>query len=191
MALTLRMASFDQDQSIKTAKKDVATVTASGHSLSKGIFEVSTNSPVNHVDHRGRVFEIYSGTSDHWRDPLVYCYAFTIRAGQTKGWGLHLEKDDRYTLITGELLTILYDAREDSPTHGLVQKVFLTAQGTRQLRIPSGVWHMNIAIGDSEAFLINHPTKVYEHDNPDRLLLPYDTDVIPVDVSSYFPNQYK
>lgn len=185
------METFTHDESIKAAQKDVATVTAAGSSLSKLIFGVSLNAPVNHVDHRGRVFEIYPGKSEYWQDPVVYCYAFTIRSGQTKGWGLHLEKDDRYTLITGELLTILFDAREDSPTHGLVQKIVLTAQGPRQLRIPAGVWHMNIALGDSEAVLINHPTKVYEHDNPDRLLLPYDTDKIPVDVSSYFPKQFK
>lgn len=185
------MSKFQHDASIKKAQKDVQTVTSSGKSTSQIIDGVSVNSPANHVDHRGRVFEIFAGESDHWKDPIVYCYAFTVRSGQTKGWGLHLEKDDRYTLIYGELLTILYDAREDSSTHGLVQKVVLTGEGVRQLRIPAGVWHMNISLGNSEAFLINHPTKVYEHANPDRLLLPFDTDLIPVDIRSYFPKQYK
>lgn len=187
----LAMTGFQHDESIISAHKDVATVTPSGSSLSEVIFGLSVNSPVNHVDHRGRVFEIYPGETEHWCEPLVYCYAFTVRSGQTKGWGLHLEKDDRYTLIAGELLTLLYDARKDSPTHGLVQKIVLTGQGVRQLKIPAGVWHMNIALGESEAMLINHPTKVYEHENPDRLLLPFDTDKIPVDVSSYFPKQFK
>jgi hypothetical protein len=50
---------------------------------------------------------------------------------------------------------------------------------------------MNIAIGPNEAFLINHPTKIYTHGQPDRLLLPWDTNLIPADVSSYFPNQGK
>lgn len=185
------MTNFEPDISILNAQKDMQTVTSEGKSTAKHIDGVSTHSPVNHVDHRGRVFEIYAGQSEHWEDPIVYCYAFTVRSGQTKGWGLHVEKDDRYTLISGELLTILYDARKESKTHGLVQKIVLTGEGVRQLRIPKGVWHMNICLGDSEAFLINHPTKVYEHDNPDRLLLPYDTDQIPVDVSSYFPKQYK
>lgn len=185
------MTSFEFDDSIKQAQADTATVTSEGKSLAKAIHGVSINSPVNHVDHRGRVFEIYPGQDDHWTDPIVYCYAFTIRSGQTKGWGLHLEKDDRYTLISGELMTILYDARADSPTHGLSQKVLLSGQSARQLRIPAGVWHMNIALGDQEAFLINHPTKVYTHDKPDRLLLPWNTEKIPVDVSAHFPNQFK
>lgn len=178
------------DETVVKAMKDSATVTADGATLAKSLAGVITRSPVNHVDHRGRVFEIFSGDAEFWSDPVVYCYGFTVRANQTKGWGLHEEKDDRYTLISGELFTILYDARLDSPTHGQSQKVVLTAQHTRQLLIPKGVWHMNIALSEQEVQLINHPTKVYEHGKPDRHLLPYDTDLIPVNVRDYFPKQF-
>jgi len=177
------------DDSALAANKDQATVTAQGANLARSIAGTSVQAPVNHVDHRGRVFEVYAGPSDHWKEPLTYCYTFTVRASTTKGWGLHEHKDDRYTLITGEVLVILYDARVDSPTHGLVQRVHLTPQGIRQILIPRGVWHLNLNLGESEAFLINHPTAVYEHGKPDRLLLPWNTDQIPVDVASYFPTQ--
>lgn len=177
------------DPSVRAAKRDVATVTPAGRPLAKVIDGVSTVAPVNHVDHRGRVFEIYAGDSSHWQKPVVYCYAFSVRPGTTKGWGLHEHKDDRYTLISGELLTVLYDARVDSPTHGLVQQVVLTGQGVRQLRIPTGVWHLNICLSPTEAFLINHPTEVYHHGAPDRLLLPWNTPEIPFDASAYFPTQ--
>jgi dTDP-4-dehydrorhamnose 3,5-epimerase len=159
--------------------------------LAVHIHGVSLDSPVNHVDHRGRVFEIYPGPSDHWTDPLVYCYGFTIRPNQTKGWGLHEHKVDRYTLINGEVLTLLYDARTDSPTHSVVQKITLTSEGVRQVVIPAGVWHLSLCLGDNEAVLINHPTRPYDHGKPDRLILPWDTDQIPVDVSSFFPNQLR
>ncbi len=177
------------DSSIAAARKDVATVSPSGQSLATGIAGVSTGAPVNHVDHRGRVFEIYGGATSGWEKPVVYCYAFTVRPGLVKGWGLHEYKDDRYTLISGELLTVLYDARADSPTHGLVQKVYLTPEGTRQLLIPTGVWHMNICLSPTEAFLVNHPTKIYEHGAPDRLLLPWNSPEIPVDLGEFFPTQ--
>jgi len=177
------------DSTVSAAQKDDATVTTDGARVEARIEGVIVTAPINHVDHRGRVFEIYAGPSEQWVDPLVYCYAFTIRPNQVKGWGLHLHKDDRYTLITGELLALLYDARSDSPTHGVVQKVVLTGQGARQLLIPRGVWHLNIALGDSEVHLINHPTAVYNHDNPDRYLLPLDAPEIPVDVRAYWPRQ--
>lgn len=178
------------DDSVAAATGDRQTVTPDGVSVASTIHGVRTFAPVNHVDHRGRVFEIYPGANEFWTDPVVYCYAFTVRAGQTKGWGLHQEKDDRYTLISGEVLTALYDARVDSPTHGVVQKVVLTPQGTRQLLIPTGVWHMNVNLGTDEALLINHPTRVYHHANPDRLLLPWNAPEIPIEIGEYFPIQH-
>jgi dTDP-4-dehydrorhamnose 3,5-epimerase len=180
------------DETAAAAARDQATVTAAGRSLATSIQDVVTVVPVNHVDHRGRVFEVYAGAPDaFWKDPVVYCYTFTVRPKQTKGWGLHEHKDDRYTLITGEVLTVLYDARVDSSTHGLIQKVHLTGEGVRQLLIPRGVWHMNINLSTQESYLINHPTQVYEHGKPDRLLLPWNSDAIPFDVNSLFPNQQR
>lgn len=180
------------DATEQAAARDQATVTSQGTSLASTVEGVVTTSPVNHVDHRGRVFEVWPGVeNEFWKDPVVYCYTFTVRTNQTKGWGLHQHKDDRYTLIHGEVLTVLYDARVDSASHGLVQKVTLTPQGTRQLLIPRGVWHININLAETESFLINHPTQVYEHSTPDRLLLPWDTESIPFDVNTVLPNQFR
>lgn len=61
-----------------------------------------------------------------------------MRVNQVKGWGLHLEKEDRYTILKGENMTVMYDARLDSPTHGAVQRVYLSEQGVRQVTIPTG-----------------------------------------------------
>ena len=179
------------DSTADGARRDAATVTPDGRPLHAALEGVVTVAPVNHVDHRGRVFEVFAGESDFWVKPVVYCYAFTVRAGQTKGWGLHEHKDDRYTLITGEVLTILYDARVESSTQGMTQKVVLTGQGVRQLLIPAGVWHCNVNLAETESHMINHPTETYVHGQPDRLLLPWDTEAIPVDLQSFFPNQFK
>lgn len=181
------MADIRLDHTAQAARRDTATVTGSGVRLGEMIEGVRTAAPVSHVDHRGRVFEVYTGGGDFWVDPVVYCYTFTVRPGQLKGWGLHEHKKDRYTLICGEVLTILYDAREDSPTAGLVNKVHLSGEALRQLVIPTGVWHLNINLGSEEAFLVNHPTEVYRHDRPDRLLLPWDSPEIPVDVAAHLP----
>ncbi len=179
------------DETVRAALHDVATVTSDGAPLQQRIDGVLTLAPANHVDHRGRVFEIFAGESEFWAKPVVYCYAFTVRTHQTKGWGLHEYKDDRYTLIAGEIVTLLFDARLESPTHGVFQEVRLSGQSVRQVLIPAGVWHLNINVAETETFLVNHPTAVYAHGRPDRLLLPWDSDAIPVDVANYFPNQLK
>ena len=177
------------DETVAHALRDVQTVTKVGALTSGNLHGVQTFAPVNQVDHRGRVFEVYPGPSDFWTDPVVYCYAFTVRAGQTKGWGLHVEKDDRYTLISGELLTILFDARLDSPTHGQVQKITLSPQGARSLLIPAGVWHLSVNVAPEETMLVNFPSQPYKYEAPDRLTMPWYSDSIPVDVEKYFPRQ--
>ncbi len=177
------------DDTVLAALPDIQTVTPTGRSVAAVIDGVMVHAPVNHVDHRGRVFEVFAGESPFWRDPVVYCYAWSIRPGTSKGWGLHQEMDDLYTLISGEALTVLYDARTTSPTHGVVQKVPLSPQGARQLLIPRGVWHCTVNLSVWETFLINHPTHVYRHEEPDRLLLPWDSPAIPVDLAALFPTQ--
>jgi dTDP-4-dehydrorhamnose 3,5-epimerase len=179
--------------SIEKATRDVQTTNFDSTPIITTIDGVEILSPVIHNDHRGRVFEIWNGKNDpnsFWEKPVVYSYVFSIRVNQIKGWGLHEFKDDRYTLIKGEVLNVLFDARTDSKTFGMVQKVYLSEQGNRSLKIPTGVWHCNINISETEAMLVNFPTKVYNHLAPDRLLLPWNTTEIPVDLTQFFPVQH-
>jgi len=94
------------------------TVDETGAPVLSVIDGVLTRRLVNHPDHRGRLFEIVNlaKDSEFWAQPIVHCYQFSVREAQIKGWGVHAEKDDRYTLIDGEMVTGLFDARLDSPT---------------------------------------------------------------------------
>lgn len=176
-----------EDSSFLAGQRDVQTVTKDGVAIAAGIDGVKTRSTKNHVDHRGSVFEIFEGDLEFWGTPIVYAYQFSVRPGLVKGWGLHEHKIDRYTIISGEILLFLYDAREDSPTKGLVQKVVMSDRGTRQVIIPRHVWHISVNLTSEEARLVNFPTEVYHHEAPDRLLLPWDTTEIPVRVADHLP----
>lgn len=178
--------------SLEKAIKDVQTTNNDSTPIISNIDGVKILNPIVHNDHRGRVFEIWNGKNDvntFWEKPIVYGYMFSLNVNQIKGWGLHEYKDDRYTLIKGELLTVLFDVRKNSKTFGLFQKVYLSENGNRSLNIPTGVWHSNINIAQTETMVINHPTKIYKHTEPDRLLLPWDTKEIPIDLTKFFPIQ--
>jgi len=163
-------------------------VTAAGESTLPCIDGVSTRSPVVHLDHRGALFEIYNGDPDIWPDPVVYAYQASVFPGQIKGWARHEVKNDRYTLAVGELIVLLHDGRPASPTYGMTQRIVLSDRGVRQLVIPAGVWHLLINAGAVETHVINFPTERYHHDQPDRILLPWDTDELPVDVKAHLPS---
>lgn len=83
------------DQSVHHAIKDTQTTKLDGTRVEAEIHGVLVKRVTTHVDHRGRLFEVWNGTQDLWSEPVVYCYMFSIKANTTKGWGLHLEKKDR------------------------------------------------------------------------------------------------
>jgi len=189
----VKMTKTKLHSSLKMAIKEEQTTNNDSTSIISNIQDVIILKPTIHVDNRGRLFEICSGTNGHnsfWEKPIVYCYMFSVRPNQVKGWGIHEFKDDRYTLISGEVLIVLYDVRPESKTFEKTQKVYLGGQGNQSLKIPTGVWHCLINIGETEAVLINHPTTVYNHNAPDKLLLPWNTTEIPIDLSKLFPSQF-
>ncbi|MGE3958192.1 MAG: dTDP-4-dehydrorhamnose 3,5-epimerase family protein [Vicinamibacterales bacterium] len=160
-------------------EQDPATVTSAGEPLTRMVHGVTFRRAVTHVDERGTVCEMFDERWSWHPDPLVFSYLFTLRPGMIKGWGMHKRHDDRYFLISGELLLVLYDGREDSPTHGLVSKLVLSEYDRRLVSIPSGVWHANQNIGEKDVLVVNFPTQPYDHEHPDKYRLPLDTDQIP------------
>lgn len=167
--------------------QDPATVTADGISRLRAIDGVVVHRPPHHHDHRGTLFEIFNGDPVLWSQPVVWCYQTSVRPRQIKGWARHEVKVDRYCLVSGDLMVLLHDGRPDSPSRGVTQRVMLSPEGDRQILIPVGVWHMIVNLRQEDAQLINFPTEPYHHDRPDRILLPWDTDELPVRVRDYLP----
>ena len=161
------------------ASRDAPTVTSDGERLEQLPEGVSFRDAITHVDDRGSVCELFDPRWG-WSDVgLVFAYVFTLRPGVVKGWGMHLEHEDRYFILHGDLEVVMYDDRPASPTAGLVAKVYLTQHQRRLMNIPRGVWHANRNVGSGDVMVINFPTKPYDHQNPDKYKLPLDTDRIP------------
>lgn len=160
-------------------ERDAASVDARGDPLAPLPHGVTFRESPTHVDERGWVSEIYSSAWDWHPDPLVFVYAFTVRPGRVKGWGMHRRHEDRYFLVHGHMKVVFYDAREGSPTSGMVSEVVLGPENRRLVNIPPGIWHANWNIGTDDVLVINCPTTPYDHAHPDKYRLPLDTDQIP------------
>jgi len=173
--------------------KDERTVTSAGEPVNSTIEGVLTRSVATHPDHRGRLFEVFNPGNDpeYWSEPIVHGYVFSIRQNTLKGWGVHGHKTDRYCLINGEAVVLLYDSRPKSATYQQVQVVPLSTQGIQMVQIPAGVWHLSVNVAPHETQVLNFPTATYDYEAPDRITLPWNTDQIPVDVAIYFPRQMR
>ena len=160
-------------------KRDKQTVTAQGEDLTKLPHGVSFKEVRTHVDDRGSLCEMFDPRWKWHKDPFFYTYIFTIRPGIIKGWGMHKAHEDRYFLLSGEMEVILYDDRKNSPTKGLVSKIYLTEKNRRLMNIPIGVWHADRNIGTTDVVVANFPTIFYDHKSPDKFRLPLNTKKIP------------
>ena len=163
------------------APRDPVTVTSEGASLDRLPEGVVVKDLVTHVDDRGELCVLYDPREGLHPEPLVYSYFTTIRPGYVKGWSRHDHHDDRYALIHGDMLVVLYDTREDSATHGLVATVAMSEHRRRLVTVPAGVWHADWNVGSNDVVFVNHPTQPFDYERPDKFRLPIDTDQIPFD----------
>ena len=155
------------------------TVTPDGNRVMTLIAGVKIRYLITQVDERGTLTEIYNPDWEFHTDPLLYVYQFTIRPNKVKGWVVHQEQEDRIFLSSGSVKIVLYDARPDSSTYRMINEVYLSDHNRGLILYPKGVYHAVQNIGQTDATLLNLPTRPYYHDNPDKYRLPVATDSIP------------
>src|SRR5882672_7399815 len=124
------------DQTLAAAKRDASTVSKDGERVYRLTEGVAFRNLPTHVDERGSVVELYDTRWNWHPDPLVFAHCFTVRPGYVKGWGLHEAHEDRYFILSGELLLVLFDPRPTSSTYGEVCEIFLSEYNRRILNIP-------------------------------------------------------
>ena len=78
---------------------------------------------------------------------------------------------------------VLYDNRESSKTHGLINEFFLGENNPILVQIPAGVFHGFKCIGETESMMLNIPTEHYVYDDPDEFRIDAHDPSIPYDWS--------
>ena len=166
-------------RSLGAAVKDKQLVQASGESIQELIHGVRLRHATTHPDERGDLCEMWDERWEFTTDPVPYVYFVTLSPGSVRGWVVHLAQDDRLFFASGTIKIALYDAREDSPTFGLVNVFFQGTNDRALLRIPPGVFHIVKNVGSDQAVFVNMPSVPYNHEDPDKYRLPADSEEIP------------
>lgn len=159
--------------------KAPSTVAADGRSLKPVIDGVKIRPAVTQQDHRGTLCEIFDPRGGFDDIPLVHIYMVTVRPGRVKGWAVHADQVDRYFFARGTLKLVLYDGRPASPTHGMVNELYFSDFNRSLLSVPAGIYHAVENVGTDEGLIVSVPSEPYQHDDPDKWLLPLENDLIP------------
>ena len=128
-------------------------------------------------DQRGRLSEIMRA-DDPWFEKFGQVYFTTTYPGVVKAWHHHKKQTDHFYVIKGMVKIALYDRRQNSPTHGVVNELYLGEHCPGLLRIPPGVIHGWMCVSQSEAYIVNVVSEMYNYSNPDELRTdPHDNDI--------------
>ena len=110
-------------------------------------------------DERGRLMEVMR-CDDPEFIKFGQVYMTTAYPGVVKGWHYHHKQIDSLVVVKGMIKLVLYDQREDSPTHEEVNEFFL-GEHDPMVQIPNLVLHGFKAIGTEESIIINIVTEPY------------------------------
>lgn len=164
---------------LASAKKDPQIITDDWEKLDPLIAGVVVRE-VRHVprDH-GVITELYRPQWDPTGKPVVHAYQSRLYPGAIGAWSCHARTVDRLFVNQGNLKVVLYDGREDSATHGMVNELYVGDARPALVVLPIGVWHGLQNLGDADALVLNFPTEAYNYADPDHYRLPWDTPEIP------------
>jgi dTDP-4-dehydrorhamnose 3,5-epimerase len=130
--------------------------------------------PVPHED--GHVSEIARANWEIIAQPIVQVHMTTTLVGRVRAWGLHQKSTDRLFVACGLVKIVVFDGRTGSPTFGKFNEITVSDKNPGLLTIAPLLYHGWKNIGTSEAITINMPDRLYDHDKPDALDLPWDSD---------------
>jgi dTDP-4-dehydrorhamnose 3,5-epimerase len=129
-------------------------------------------------DERGRLMEILRADDDMFAR-FGQVYLTTTYPHVVKAWHYHKKQDDFITCVRGMLKLVLFDGRDESPTHGEINEFFIGDHSPRMVKVPRMIYHGWKCISEEEALVINVPTEAYDREHPDEFRLDPHVNEIP------------
>jgi dTDP-4-dehydrorhamnose 3,5-epimerase len=131
-------------------------------------------------DERGRLGEIMRA-DDKWFEKFGQVYFTTTYPGVVKAWHYHKKQTDHFYVVKGMVKIALYDQRENWPTYGVVNELYLGEHSPGLLRIPPGVLHGWMCVSQTTSYIVNVVSEMYNYADPDEFRIDAHENNIPYD----------
>lgn len=128
----------------------------------------------------------YGHLTEIWRQdwqlddrPVDQVFQSVLGPGGLSAWHAHAHTTDRLFASSGDLRIVLYDARPDSETRGVVNELRFGERRPGLVVVPPKVYHgvQNVDAGPS--VLLNVVDRAYDYVAPDHYRLEWDSPEIP------------
>jgi len=129
-------------------------------------------------DERGKIMHMMQVDSPGFAG-FGEIYFSCIYPNAIKGWHIHRRMTLNYAVPVGRIKFVLYDEREESPTKGQLQTIFMGLDNYCRVTVPPMVWNGFKGIGLEMAVVANcasieHDPNEIERLDPFDPTIPYD-----------------
>lgn len=119
-------------------------------------------------DERGKIMHMLRCDDEHF-EAFGEIYFSVAYPGVIKGWHLHTTQTQNYAVIVGMVKLVLFDRREDSGSHRVLQELFIGEDNYCLVRIPPGVVNGYKCIGVRPAIVANCATEPHRPEEMIRI----------------------
>ena len=117
-------------------------------------------------DDRGAIFHMLRNDDPEFTQ-FGEVYFSKVYPGVVKAWHIHKKMALHYLIVVGSIRLALFDDRENSPTKGVYQEIFLDEADSKLVTIPRLVWNGFKGIGAAPSIVANCSTEPHD---PDEIL---------------------
>ena len=182
MAAEAHVRSLDAPASLEEVEGFASALAKQSHTTAAGTLRLA---PIEGVRYRlarpvshphGHLTEAFRSDWGLTESPVVQVNLTVTFPGRVRAWGIHRFTVDRLFAATGSLCIVCYDGRRGSRTFGSINEFMLGERNQGLVVIPPGVFHGWKNVGADEATIVSMPSRLYDHDAPDRWELLWDSE---------------
>ena len=126
------------------------------------IHDVVVRPLAKYLDERGWLSELFRADEIAPEFLPAMAYISMTRPGVARGPHEHRDQVDCFAFIgPSNFKVYLWDARDDSPTRGVKQVVYVGIDSPALIIVPAGVVHAYKNIGGADGIVFNAPNRLY------------------------------
>ncbi|MCQ1538466.1 dTDP-4-dehydrorhamnose 3,5-epimerase [Methanocalculus taiwanensis] len=119
------------------------------------------------LDERGMVRHMIRSTDPHFSE-FGEIYFSVIFPGAIKAWHVHRKMELNYAVISGNIKLVLYDARDNSQTRGVLEEIFMGEDNYVLVKVPPHVVNGFTGVGGEKAIVANCASIPHDPDEIER-----------------------
>lgn len=126
-------------------------------------------------DERGTI--MHGVRKDNMLNEFGEVYFKKLYHGVVNGWHVHEELILNYICILGMIKLVLYDMRENSPTKGVLQELFIGEDNYCLVHIPARIANGSKGMGFPFSILVNVASEPHDPNRQYRRIDPYSGEI--------------